>query len=138
MVRAGDGALAFLNDGGLHNQLGFGAVAGDLVWNQQARFRVRVGPLNWERFNQFLPGGPALAELSALARHFVNQTMEFEVQLVLRAEEVPWCWVSTETDSPRLGLSSWLKTEEFRQRCRRSGDDRFRQPPGTPPMRLGR
>jgi type VI secretion system protein ImpH len=107
-------ALAFLNDGALHNQLGFGAVAGDLVWNQQARFRVRVGPLNWERFNQFLPGGPALAELSALTRHFVNQTMEFEVQLVLRAEEVPWCWVSTGTDSPRLGLSSWLKTEEFR------------------------
>jgi type VI secretion system protein ImpH len=108
------GELAFLNDGGLHNQLAFGAVAGDLVWNQQARFRVRVGPLTWERFNQFLPGGPALAELSALARHFVNQTMEFEVQLVLRAEEVPWCWVSEETDSPRLGLSSWLKTEEFR------------------------
>lgn len=110
-----DDTLAFLNDGGLHNQLGFGAVAGDLVWNQQARFRIRVGPLSWERFNSFLPGGPALEELSALARHFVNQTMEFEVQLVLRAEEVPWCWVETGTESPRLGLSSWLKTEEFRR-----------------------
>jgi type VI secretion system protein ImpH len=107
-------ALAFLNAGGLHNQLGFGAVAGDLVWNQQARFRIKVGPLSWERFNNFLPGGTALDELAALARHFVNQTMEFEVQLVLRAEEVPWCWVTPETDSPRLGLSSWLKTEEFR------------------------
>jgi type VI secretion system protein ImpH len=109
------GALAFLNDGGLHNQVGFGAVAGDMVWNQQARFRIRVGPLNWERFNNFLPGGTALDELSALARHFVNQTMEYEVQLVLRAEEVPWCWVSTGADSPRLGLSSWLKTEEFQR-----------------------
>jgi len=107
-------ALAYLDEGGLHNQLGLGAVAGDLVWNQQARFRIRVGPLSWERFNQFLPGGSALDELSALSRHFVNQTMEFEVQLVLRAEEVPWCWVSTETEAPRLGLSSWLKTEEFR------------------------
>jgi type VI secretion system protein ImpH len=107
-------ALAYLNDGGLHNQLGFGAVAGDMVWNQQARFRIRVGPLSWERYNSFLPGGPALDELSALAHHFVNRTMEFEVQFVLRAEEVPWCWVTPETDSPRLGLSSWLKTEAFR------------------------
>jgi type VI secretion system protein ImpH len=106
--------LAFLNESGLHNQLGFGAVAGDLVWNQQARFRVQVGPLSWERFNQFLPGGKALDELSALTRHFVNQTLEFEVQLILRAEEVPWCWVSEDAGSPRLGLSSWLKTEEFR------------------------
>ncbi len=109
-----DPALAYLNDGGLHNQLGFGAVAGDKVWNQQARFRIRVGPLSWERFNAFLPGGTALDELSALARHFVNQTMEFEVQLVLRAADVPWCWVAPETEAPRLGLSSWLKTEEFR------------------------
>ena len=108
-------ALAYLNDGGLHNQLGFGAVAGDMVWNQQARFRVRVGPLCWERFNQFLPGGKALGELAALTRHFVNQTLEFEVQLILRAGEVPWCWVSEGEDAPRLGLSSWLKTEEFRE-----------------------
>jgi type VI secretion system protein ImpH len=106
-------ALAYLNDGGLHNQLGFGAVAGDMVWNQQARFRICVGPLSWERFNSFLPGGTAIDELAALARHFVNQTMEFEVQLVLRADEVPWCGMATETDSPRLGLSSWLKTKEF-------------------------
>jgi type VI secretion system protein ImpH len=108
-------ALAYLDDGDLHNQLGFGAVAGDMVWNQQARFRISVGPLGWERFNSFLPGGPALDELSTLAHHYVNRTMEFEVQLVLRAEEVPWCWTSAEADSPRLGLSSWLKTEEFRQ-----------------------
>jgi type VI secretion system protein ImpH len=107
--------LPYLNAGASSSQLGSGAIAGDQVWNPQARFRIRIGPLTWERFNSFLPDAPAFRELVALARYFANQAMDFEVQSILLAHEVPWCQVSDDPQSPRLGLSSWLKTETFRE-----------------------
>ncbi|MBV9504962.1 MAG: type VI secretion system baseplate subunit TssG [Acidobacteriia bacterium] len=107
--------LSFLEPNGFHNQLGQGALAGDHVWNRQARFLIRMGPLSWERFNSFLPDGPAFRELVCLTRFFVNQSLEFNVQLVLLANEVPWCTTTGDAGSPRLGLSSWLKTDAFEE-----------------------
>src|SRR5260370_26172510 len=37
------------------NQLGEGAFLGEQVWNQQGRFRIRVGPVGLNRFLDFLP-----------------------------------------------------------------------------------
>jgi type VI secretion system protein ImpH len=93
------------------NQLGEGAFLGDQVWDQQARFRVRVGPLPFDRFREFLPDGPALAELVEWTRFLAGQAMVFEVQLALRAASVPYCRLSDEgEDAPRLGWMAWLKT----------------------------
>jgi predicted component of type VI protein secretion system len=39
--------------------------------------------------------------------------MDFETQFILLAREVSGCRLSDDQDSPRLGLSSWLKTEAF-------------------------
>ena len=30
-------------------------VAGDRVWDIQSKIRLRVGPLNWNQFTEFLP-----------------------------------------------------------------------------------
>jgi type VI secretion system protein ImpH len=108
-----DDELSYLNANASSSELGSGAIAGDKVWNPQARFRIRVGPLTLERFNRFLPDGSAFRDLVALTRYFANQTMDFEVQLILLAGEVPGCKVSGDPQSPRLGLSSWLKTVAF-------------------------
>ncbi len=108
--------LCYLGPPEVSNQLGVGAIAGDQVWIQAARFRVQVGPVGLERFQAFLPGGPALAELAELTRFFVGEGPEFDVQLILRAEEVPWCRLSEEgAGAPRLGWVAWLKTEPFQQ-----------------------
>src|SRR5258708_2254120 len=40
-------------------RLGFGAVVGDEIWDQQSRVRIRLGPLALERYREFLPGGEA-------------------------------------------------------------------------------
>src|SRR5262249_44703115 len=36
--------------------LGLGALVGDAVWDQQAGFRIRLGPLTLEQYGDFLPG----------------------------------------------------------------------------------
>jgi type VI secretion system protein ImpH len=96
------------------NQLEVGAFLGDAVWNQQGRFRIRVGPLAFDRFREFLPDGRAMVKLVQLTRYLVGQAMAFDVQVFLRAGEVPYCRLSDEgADAPRLGWMGWLKTKAF-------------------------
>lgn len=98
----------------LRNQLGVGAIAGDAVWDPQARFRVRLGPLTLDQFVSFLPGEQAVQELVDLTRFFSGDVLQFEWQPVLRAEDVPWCSLGDESPAgPRLGWCAWLKTEDF-------------------------
>jgi type VI secretion system protein ImpH len=96
------------------NQLGESAFLGEQVWNQQGRFRIRVGPLALDRFLDFLPDGRAMAKLVQFTRYLVGQAMAFDVQVFLRASEVPYCRLDDQgVDAPRLGEMAWLKTREF-------------------------
>ena len=109
------------------NQLGVGSFIGDEVWDQQARFRIRVGALDLKRFKQYLPDGSAMGKLISLTRYLVGQAMVFDVQIFLRAEEVPYFRLDDEgfrseehgllppvkSDSVRLGWMGWLKTSAF-------------------------
>jgi type VI secretion system protein ImpH len=96
------------------NQLGESAFLGDQVWNQQGRFRIRVGPVGLKRFLDFLPHGRAMARLVQFTRFLAGQAMAFDVQVLLRAHEVPYCRLDDEgLDAPRLGEMAWLKTREF-------------------------
>ncbi len=107
-----DNERSYMDRDGLHNQLGEGAIAGDEVWDQQARFRVRVGPLSFTRFREFLPGSRALEVLVEWVRFFAGPALSFEVNLVLRKDEVPFCRLDDSAlDGARLGWVSWVKTE---------------------------
>ena len=93
-------------------QLGLGAVVGDEVWNQQARARIRIGPLDLENYLDFLPNGSAYKPLRSLLRFWTNEEIDFEVQLVLEREEVPRCQLGGEGDSaPQLGWVTWMKSK---------------------------
>lgn len=106
--------LCNLDDSDLRNELGSGAIAGDAVWDPQAGFRVRVGPLPLARFLGFMPGTAATLECIDLVRLLVGDVHQFDLQVVLRAAEVPWCRLGDDSVAgPRLGWSAWLKTEEF-------------------------
>ena len=91
-------------------QLGLGAVVGDAVWDEQSRVRIKLGPMELSRYNEFLPDGPAFAALRAIARFFTNDQLDFEVQLVLQHQDVPDCEIGFQGDiAPRLGWVTWMK-----------------------------
>jgi type VI secretion system protein ImpH len=90
--------------------LGGGAVAGDEVWDQQGRVRVRIGPLTRRRYDEFLPGGELHEALRALTRFFANDQLDFEIQLVLARDEAPPCRLDADTDPLPLGWCTWLRT----------------------------
>lgn len=93
--------------------LGRGAVVGDEIWDQQARVRIRIGPLPRRRFQEFLPDGDAYDKLRALVRFFAHDQFDFEIQLVLAKDDVPGLVLGAEEEPvTRLGWSTWIRTAE--------------------------
>jgi type VI secretion system protein ImpH len=98
----------------ISRQLGFGAVAGDQIWDRQSKVRLRIGPLTLKRYREFLPGGRAFAALEALTRFYSCQQFDFEVQLALARGEVPELELGAEGEAALpLGLCTWAKTGPF-------------------------
>ena len=90
--------------------LGGGAVAGDEVWDQQGRVRIRIGPLTRRRYDEFLPGGESHDALRSLARFYGNDQFDFEIQLVLARDEAPPCRLDADAEPLPLGWCTWLRT----------------------------
>ena len=97
-----------------NNLLGQTAIAGTSVWDQQARFQVRLGPLAFAEFYRMLPSGTAYPALIGLTRFFAGQDLDFDVKLILKRDEVPACRLGeTAAYAPRLGWTTWLKTRDM-------------------------
>jgi len=93
-------------------ELGRGAVLGDETWDQHSRVRIKLGPMSLAQYLEFLPSGSAYKPLKALTRFYSNEEVEFEIQLILRHDEVPRCELGPKEDeAPRLGWVTWVKSE---------------------------
>jgi len=96
-------------------QLGFNLVIGERVWDVEGKIRIRLGPLDYEQFVEFLPYRRAVPEckafflLSHLVRLYIGPTLEFDVQVLLQADSVPDC-ILGDPNAPgsRLGWNTWL------------------------------
>lgn len=124
--------------GAANSQLGYSTVAGTRVWDAQSKFRVRFGPLKLKEFERLLPvfcqprqpsritplkpkqverllpAGTDYAAAVSLGRLMAGAELDFDVRLVLKAPEVPDCVLGKGGQtSPRLGWTTWLKTQPF-------------------------
>ena len=89
--------------------LGQTVIVGQRVWSVENAFRIRLGPLDYREFEQFLPSGTALTRLGQLVRTYVGPEYDCDFQLILKADEVPECQLdSSETANARLGWNTWL------------------------------
>jgi type VI secretion system protein ImpH len=101
-------------DAGPADQVGLGAVVGDEIWDQQARVRIRLGPLRREQYERFLPTGADFEALRTLTRFFSHDQFDFEVQLVLARGDVPGCELGADDGrAAPLGWSTWMRTRPF-------------------------
>lgn len=101
----------FLRDSGAFcERLGMGTIIGDEVWDQHGTVTIRLGPMSFERYQQFLPGASASRELHAWLRLYTNREFDFIIQLVLEREETPGMKLGEEgMHASRLGLVSWVR-----------------------------
>ncbi len=91
-----------------HARLGTDTVLGERTWDPISKFRVRVGPVGWSDFRRLMPTGPDLVPVCQLVRSFVGCEWTFDLQVILKAEEVPACRFAPARDAPNLGWNTWL------------------------------
>lgn len=100
-------------------RLGVDAVAGEMVFNVASGFRVKVGPMAYSAFTGFLPGQQALKELVDLTRLYVGPELNFDIQCIVRHDEVPACRLGgDESDRPQLGWNTWLAHEDRQENAK--------------------
>jgi type VI secretion system protein ImpH len=96
---------------GPNSLLGENTMLGDHSWRPDLRARLSIGPLNMAEFKRFLPGADASVALKRMLGLFGEQTLVYEVELVIRAEEIrPVCLVGERQPGALLGLASFLIT----------------------------
>jgi type VI secretion system protein ImpH len=107
-----------LDDGNC--ELGTNLVIGERVWDVQSKIRVRVGPVDYARFLDFMPDRSPMPEhktffeMVHLVRLYVGPEFDFDVQVILKADEVPECQLPEGTaDGPRLGWNAWIGSQSF-------------------------
>jgi type VI secretion system protein ImpH len=110
---------------GAFTELGVNVAIGTRAWDQQARFIVRVGPLNRREFEQLLPDQPKLRELVSLIRAYVGWEADFAIKLVLAVPEIPPLQMAEAgfAGAPRLGWTSWVPSATGAIRGRNTVDD---------------
>jgi len=97
-------------------RLGHNTVIGSRIWEVQGKFRIRLGPLNYRQFLDYLPVGGAFRKLAQLTRVYVRGGFDYDVQPTLQGAEVPWCQLGgNETPGARLGWNTWIRNKPFEQ-----------------------
>lgn len=85
--------------------LGKTALLGARAWSRQDKFRIVFGPLSLSEYRRLLPGGPSLHKLIPIVRNYAGDTLAWDVNLVLKREEVPRIALGRQG---RLGWTTWL------------------------------
>ncbi|CCV11987.1 type VI secretion system baseplate subunit TssG [Mesorhizobium sp. STM 4661] len=84
--------------------LGRGATIGPRVFSRQSRIELRVGPLGYEDFKAFLPGGQRLKVFKQAVRDMVGESLDVDLRIVLAREAVP----PPRIGAIQLGRTTWL------------------------------
>lgn len=99
-----------------NSTLAVNTIAGAKIWDQQSKFRVCLGPLDFKQFQAFLPNGSAYRALGSIVRFMAGLEVDFDVQLILKAKQVPSTVLTTRAlRRPMLGWTSYLKTAPFKK-----------------------
>lgn len=89
--------------------LGATALAGERVWQRDMRARLVIGPLSKADYEAFLPGAENAVALERMLTLLARVTLEYEVLLVLRREDVGPSRLGA---GSRLGWDAFLCTQE--------------------------
>lgn len=91
--------------------LGADALMGERVWQRDLRMRLTLGPMRRDKLRRFLPGGPAAPALRDLLSMMTGVSLEYELRLALRADEVQGTALEDGPAGACLGWDSYLITQ---------------------------
>jgi len=92
------------------NILGADAYAGQEIADRMGAFRIRFGPGGADAFHAVLPGSEPFQTLIALVNLYLDQPLEWDVEVVLNTDEVRTACLGGDRWS-RLGWNTWIFSE---------------------------
>jgi type VI secretion system protein ImpH len=99
--------------GRVNTTLGHDFVIGERVRLSQFKFELLLGPVDWSRYQDFVPDAEGFGALDSLVRLAVTAEFDFDTRLSLRGDEVPALRLEgTPSQACRLGWSTWLPRPE--------------------------
>jgi len=90
--------------------LGKDVTLGEHVMDRGGKFRIVIGPVEYERFSVLLPGGRDHADLVRLVELYAPDALSFDYLVILDSDDIPLFKLSTE-GGRRLGWDTWLTTQ---------------------------
>lgn len=105
--------------GGMNCSLGEDLLIGERLFDRGGKFRVRIGPVDFDTFVDFMPTGKCSAQVADLVRFYSTDPLEFDTEVILRGDEVPPTMLRRDrepvTPQPlgRLGWTTWLSSAEM-------------------------
>lgn len=98
--------------------LGMSSNLGNEVTHKTGAFRIVIGPVSDSLYRRFIPGEEDYTLLTTLTRLYLNQPLDYDVELIMDKSEKPkTVCLGFETFS-RLGLDTWVFSDQ--------GPDEFR------------
>ncbi len=90
---------------GQNNQLGVSAIAGSRLQDVHTKFRITLGPMSLAKYESFLPPELNNRKLRDWVRSYIGIELDWDVELQLRADEVPQTSLG---GGCRLGWTTWM------------------------------
>jgi type VI secretion system protein ImpH len=104
------------------NLLGENSWIGEEMEDRMGKFLLEIGPLDAEDFHHLLPGNPNHRWISFLTKFYLNEPLEYELTLIIKAEEAKTVCLGSSLWS-RLGWDTWVFSKEW------IGEERITLPP---------
>jgi type VI secretion system protein ImpH len=93
------------------SRLGIDSYVGEAIEDRMGKFRIQIGPMDQAAFFDFTPGQKGYARLTALTGLYVSEPFEYEVELVLAANQAQTARMGDPVRSV-LGVTTWVFSEE--------------------------
>jgi type VI secretion system protein ImpH len=88
------------------------ATLGERVFDVAGKFRIVFGPVGRKDFERLLPGSRTLDRIVAIVRSWVGDTMWWDIQAVVRRDEVPQTRLNATSG---LGYTTWVWSGEAKR-----------------------
>ncbi len=99
---------------GRYQKLGTEIILGQKYWNIDCHFRLYIGPIHYQDFQDLHPAKKLLKQICTIVKRYSKPEQSFDIQFELIAAEVPDC-VLQQQNSMQLGWNTWLKTRPLVQ-----------------------
>ncbi len=89
------------------NRLSMDTYIGRKIKDRMGSFRVRVGPVAWSDYKNWLPGTARFKKLGVLIRLYLDQPLQWDLEVILAEGEVRTTRIG-EFEGSRLGWDTWV------------------------------